>query len=123
MICYVICLIDLLTVNCYMIEYYVRRVVWTRVCPDMHRCSMFCYVMYAFMLICMLVMLWAGRQYVMGRKALRFGPEDDMFWTGRSWPGRAYMWLVYRGYLTKLSGLQLWFYVFRFSGVCGKAKA
>ena len=68
-------------------------------------------------------MLWAGRQYDMGRKALRYGPEGDMFWTGRSWPGKAYMWLVFWGYLTKLSGLQLWFYVFRFSRVCDKAKA
>ena len=65
---------------------------------------MFCYVMYA-------VMLWAGRRCVMGRKAICYGPEGDMFWTGRSWPGRAYLWLVFWGYLTKLSGLQLWFYV------------
>ena len=36
-----------------------------------------------------------------------------MFWAGRSWPGRADMWLVFWGYLTKLSGLQLWFYVFQ----------
>ena len=65
---------------------------------------MICYVMYAF--------------YAMGRKAICYGPEGNMLWagrqyvwTGRSWPGRAYMWLVYWGYLTKLSGLQLWFYV------------
>ena len=44
----------------------------------------------------------------MGQKAICYGLEGDMFWTERSWPGRAYMWLVYWGYLTKLSGLQLW---------------
>ena len=48
-----------------------------------------------------------------GRKAICYGPEGDMLWAGRRYVmGRkAYMWLVFWGYLTKLSGLQLWFHV------------
>ena len=34
-----------------------------------------------------------------------YRPEGITMWTGRSGPGKAYMWLVFWGYLTKLSGL------------------
>ena len=37
---------------------------------------MFCYDMYAYM-------LWAGRQYVMGRKAICYGQEGIALWAGR----------------------------------------
>ena len=30
-------------------------------------------------------MLWAGRRYVMGRKAICYGPEGNMLWAGRQY--------------------------------------